>query len=393
MNKGKLSPEAKVGLFVFLALILLFYMSFRVGEFKFGKAKGYPIITYFKSVEGLKKDSGVQIAGVQVGKVQEIALEGNRAKVTLRIRPDIVIQKDARAVIKTHGVLGEKYIEIIPGSPGVEALKAGQEIEKTVSAPDIDQLLTFLGGIAEDFQSVSTSLKNALGGPERERVISKTLDNIHEGTEGLKRLIQENEGRIKTILSNFDRFSMDMRGITGETQKVIGNLNRIVAKVDQGQGTIGKLITDETLYREATGVFQEFKTTFSDAKVTLAQVRAAINEAKGALSSINRMAHKVERGEGSLGKFVNEEDLYRDVRKGIDELKGTIADARKVIGSLERIASKIEKGEGTLGRFISDESLYHQAKKTLKSVDKAAEGLQDQVPITVMGVVAGTVLR
>ncbi len=70
-----------------------------------------------------------------------------------------------------------------------------------------------------------------------------------------------------------------------------------------------------------------------------------------------------------------------------------LAEAKKAVGSLQRVAMKIEQGEGTIGKLITDETLYNQAKKTLRSVDRAAEGLQDQIPLTVLGVVAGTVLQ
>lgn len=390
---GRLSPEAKVGLFVLLGLMVLVFMSLRVSEFRFVKATGYPLVVYFRSAEGLKKESGVQIAGVQVGRVREISLDQNRARVVIQVRRDLKLKRDSKAVMKTRGVLGEKYIELVPGTPTAEFMEPQDVIFNSVSAPDVDQLLTYLGSIAEDFQEVSASLRKALGGPEREKILTKTLDNIKESTDDLKSLIRDSDYQVRNIISNFDRFSSDLRFLTGETQKIVGGINRIVMKVDRGEGSLGRFIGDDALYEEATGTIREVKKAFSEVRVTLKQIRGAMKDASGAVASLNRMAQKIERGEGSLGKLVADDELYQEVRKGVKDIREILAGAKKAIGSLQRVAMKLEQGEGTLGKLITDESLYSQAKKTLRSVDRAAEGLQDQIPITVLGVVAGTVLQ
>jgi len=111
-----ISSEAKVGLFVLVALILLAYMSFRVGEYGFGLKKGYFVNVLFDNVTGLEKDASVTIAGVEVGRVESISLADGKALVTLRIVPDVMLEKDVRASIKTHGILGDKFIEIEPGT-------------------------------------------------------------------------------------------------------------------------------------------------------------------------------------------------------------------------------------------------------------------------------------
>jgi phospholipid/cholesterol/gamma-HCH transport system substrate-binding protein len=87
------------------------------------------------------------------------------------------------------------------------------------------------------------------------------------------------------------------------------------------------------------------------------------------------IAEKVEKGEGTLGKFIQDESLYTEAKETLQSMKG--------------IAEKVEKGEGTLGKLISDDSLMKETEKTMKKVQKAAEGIQEQTPITVLGTIIG----
>src|SRR3989338_4416946 len=92
-----LSPEAKVGIFVLAGIIILVYMSLRVGGMQFGRSEGYTLYVAFDSAAGLDKDASVRVAGVEVGKIQDISLKENRAHLTLLIHPDIKIGRDFRA--------------------------------------------------------------------------------------------------------------------------------------------------------------------------------------------------------------------------------------------------------------------------------------------------------
>ncbi|GAI86317.1 unnamed protein product, partial [marine sediment metagenome] len=125
-----ISSEAKVGLFVLVGLIILGYMSFRIGEYGFGLKRGYLVNVVFDNVAGLERDASVQIAGVEVGRVEEIRLKDGKALVTMRIIPDVKLARDVVAAIKTHGILGEKYIEIVPGTKGEAFLKEGERITR-----------------------------------------------------------------------------------------------------------------------------------------------------------------------------------------------------------------------------------------------------------------------
>ncbi len=132
----KLSVELTVGVFVLLALILFGYFSIKVGSADSVGSDGYELIARFSDVGNLKNGSAVVIAGVPIGRVNGIALRDYQAEVRMAVAPNVKIQEDAIATVKSRGLLGESLIEISPG--GSETILAsGQRIRETQPAIDL----------------------------------------------------------------------------------------------------------------------------------------------------------------------------------------------------------------------------------------------------------------
>jgi phospholipid/cholesterol/gamma-HCH transport system substrate-binding protein len=263
----RLSIEAKVGFFVVIAILMLAYMSMKVGVFRYGIDQGYPVHAYFDSAEGLVIGVPVEIAGVEVGQVKEITLEEGRAKVTLLLEPDLQVSQEARAALRTRGVLGDRYVEIIPGPPGTPPLKPEGRIERTVSPANLDSLLGQLTTIAEDVKNITGPISNVLREKEGEEAPLQTIvDNFVELARVLNETMQENQQNINRILDNFSVFSSDLREIAGSNKaslketmdalreisqnldETIAAVRQITKKVERGEGTIGRLIhEDETV--------------------------------------------------------------------------------------------------------------------------------------------------
>jgi phospholipid/cholesterol/gamma-HCH transport system substrate-binding protein len=227
MKQGKISMEAKVGILVLVGIILLFYMSFRVSRLE--RLQGEVYNALFPSVSGLVINASVEVAGVPVGRVEKIGLEKGMAKVWMKIG-QAQLHKDAEAAVKTHGVLGDKYIEVKPGSPDTPLLPPGEAITNVRSAPDMDQLIASLESAAHDIADLGKSLNQAIGGEQGRNAIKEVVSNIQVASAGLKEMVQENKGKVNDIVTNLDDVS---------------------TKVKTGQGSLGKLLTDDKLYNEA----------------------------------------------------------------------------------------------------------------------------------------------
>jgi len=137
----KFDLELAVGLFIIAGILCLGYLSIKLGKMEIVGTKGYEVYGVFSNIGGLKVGSSIEIAGVNVGRVTNIALDNYQAHVVLNFPKDLKIQEDAIASIKTRGLIGEKYIEITPGG-SEEIIKPGDRIQETQPAIDIEGLIS-----------------------------------------------------------------------------------------------------------------------------------------------------------------------------------------------------------------------------------------------------------
>lgn len=146
----KFDAEIAVGIFVFFGLLCLGYISVKLGKINLIGSHYYPVNAVFSTVKGLKKDTVVEIAGVEVGKVDNIKLVNYEAVVTLRIRDGIELQEDAIASIRTKGLMGEKYVEIMPGGSD-KVIEPGGSLHETEPPIDLEKLIgNFVFGKIKD---------------------------------------------------------------------------------------------------------------------------------------------------------------------------------------------------------------------------------------------------
>lgn len=137
-----------VGIFALAGLAALAFLSFRLGKIELFSPPSYVIYANFDNVSGIKSGDGVEIAGVNVGKVTSISLNNERAKVMMRINKGVQIDEDAIAAIRTRGIIGDKYVAISPG-PSDKFLSDGAVLRQTESAfvleDAIGQLINNIG--------------------------------------------------------------------------------------------------------------------------------------------------------------------------------------------------------------------------------------------------------
>jgi len=130
-----------VGIFVFLGILAMGYLSVQLGRVSFLGGGGYRVTVDFSSVGGLKAGSSVEIAGVEIGRVEKIGLVDYQARVTLRLQTGVKLQEDSIASIKTKGLIGERYVRISPG--GSEKIIGPNGKIREVEAPvDFEELLS-----------------------------------------------------------------------------------------------------------------------------------------------------------------------------------------------------------------------------------------------------------
>ena len=379
-----IGTETKVGIFVVLGILVLTYFTVRVGRIAVREV-GYRVYAYVESAAGLDKNSPVRIAGVEIGKVEAISLEGLKAKVTMHLPFNVQLPLGSKVYVKSAGLLGEKYIEIVPGT-GAEFIKANAMVEEGGPSADVDRVLTQLSNIGGDVQRVTRSLSNVLGGEEGEQSIRELVTGAKETVVNLQHITQtidRGEGTLGKLVKDDKLYA--------EVKDTMTNLRQVTEGIEKGEGTLGKLVKDEALYNETKATMASLRKVseqIESGEGTLGKLvkdEALYNDAKDTMASLKKISEQIESGEGTLGKLVKDESLF-------NETKATMTEAKETMANLKKISEQIEKGEGTLGKLAKDEALYDDTKRAVKSVQKAADGISEVTPVTVLSVVMGLVI-
>lgn len=139
----KLNIELITGLFVIIGVLSFTWLAVSVAGVNFGGGEGYTLTARFSSISGLREGAIVEAAGVRVGRVARIDFDPDtyQAVVQLDIQEGVPVQEDAVAAVRTQGIIGEKYIKIIPGGFD-ELLTDGMEIPQTESAVSLEELIS-----------------------------------------------------------------------------------------------------------------------------------------------------------------------------------------------------------------------------------------------------------
>lgn len=288
----KISQEVKVGLLAVVTLLMLFFgFNFLKGSDFFSSNNKYTII--YDNIDGLTASNPVQINGLTVGQIRSIRIlqdQGNKLLVTVEIKSGIRVTKGSRAVLADDGLLGGKLIRlgINPGAPQLEnggmlvsAKESGLSAlikEKTLPVlNNVDSLTYQLNRVVGQFDQTGVVLNRTL---ESANVGVRTLDlAIKENRAGLKATLDnvnrlsnslvETEKQLKPILAKADTFADSLQGLQlkqtlGSVNKTVDNLQKILGAINEGQGSLGKLTTNDSLYRNVNATTASLEKLLTD---------------------------------------------------------------------------------------------------------------------------------
>lgn len=234
--------EMTVGIFVLVSLVVVGYMTLKVGaRSNFASGKTYYVTV--NSALGINDKTPVLIAGYQAGVVDKISLDDSRhARLKLMVQKEVFLTEGTQAAVRAKGALGETFVEIVPGPDGAPELQDNAVLVYNGSGGDINSLV----------QRLNDMTPNA----------SKTIDNLEKFTSTLKDLMLRNEQNVNRILENFAGLSADLRSTISnsrygfeESTERIASISR---KVDEGQGTIGKLVNDDSTVKKLNQAVDNF---------------------------------------------------------------------------------------------------------------------------------------
>lgn len=289
-----LSAELKVGIFAIIVIILLSFMTFKIGGFMPGLKKGYTLYAVFDNISGLDEKSKIKIAGVDAGTVENIRLKDGKAELTLIVDPYVKVYKDAKASLRVSGLLGDKYLALQSGSPSEPLLNDGDRIENIEPAADIDALANELTTAATHVSDLAASLASLIDifGVSEKEAISESIYNLKAVTADLREILKDGKQPLKTALVKMESFSTtleekgpdllndlssaakDLRALIEENKPAVKqsveniktfseSADKIAQKIEKGEGTLGKLLKDEKLYDSLSDAAGGISKTFS----------------------------------------------------------------------------------------------------------------------------------
>ncbi|MGZ3723009.1 MAG: MlaD family protein [Bdellovibrionales bacterium] len=244
------SPEFKVGFLVIAISGLITAMALKVasGPGLFSGKKEY----YFTvdSAGGLVPNSAVKMAGIKVGVIDKIELEHGRAKIWIALQKGAKVTTTARVELKSDGILGDKHIELIPGKDEDTELPEDSEIAVNSGKGGMDDVMADVSRVAKSMNELMETLNHAVKEGDQNTSIGRIVGNIEKISADLKQITGDNKDkigdivdRIKNIAKNIDTYINEES--LARVDRSLKNIEEITAKINKGEGTLGRLINDE----------------------------------------------------------------------------------------------------------------------------------------------------
>jgi phospholipid/cholesterol/gamma-HCH transport system substrate-binding protein len=306
----KATTAAKVGAFA-VAMVVAGFLIYRFVNKSGGSGKGYVVYALMKDAAGIAKHSQVRIAGIPVGSIHGVRLEGDRARIDVRMDPNVPLYEDAAVTKVASSLLGEYYLSLAAGTEGKRQLKDGDRIVHVIEAQSTDQLMRELADIARDVKKVSESLAATVGSDQGRDDIKKTLENLAQVTEALNQTVRENRESIRNIMVNVENITQksgpEIERILENVRVTTTEVRELVAKAEAGQD-------------QKPGEIRQI----------VEKVNRASDSLESALKNLDSVTGRMDRGEGTLGRLTKDEKL-------INEVEGVAESVGEFVGGLSRL--------------------------------------------------------
>jgi len=307
------SNETRVGFFVLAALCVFAYMGFQIGAFRFDRFRYNTYVVSFKDTGGLERKGVVKIAGVKVGWVEQIQLVNDghmHAQADLMVLKEYELHADAYAIVRQDGLLGPRYVELIPGDPYGRRLGSGDALTKPTADPvSVDELLVQFKQIALNVNSVTESFKSVMGDEEGKERLQAMFENMAVASERISSFASTIDQSLTKNAENIDAFLDIGTDIKQLTSKLEGQI------LPAFQESVDRIAN--TFDRDFDRVATKFETTTES-------LEEASIQARDGLRNVSAVAEKINEGKGLIGKLVNDDTAYRDLQIAVTGFKNYV---------------------------------------------------------------------
>ena len=373
-KRSDVFAETIVGIFMAAVLALLVYFTIVISgvDILVGHTK-VPMKVEFTDVGGLKDRDSVMYRGMKVGVIDHIDLSKTNVVMIVRVTSDVVLREGYRISVASLSLLGGNYLLLEEGTgkplPLETTLFRGEP--PTDWMRDIGRIASSVGELMSD------------GGVKS---IVTNIESVAAKLNAVAARIERGEGTVGKLLSSDETVYNDLKDTVASAKAVAGRLER-------GEGTVGKFLSsDETVYND-------IKDTVASAKAVAGRLErgegtvgklvssddTVYQDLKASLGNLREVTEKLKDGKGLFAKLTQDEKLASDASAMIEKLAAASTD-------LATVASRLEKGEGTLGKLSADSKLYDEVTALLKDVRQIIDNYRDTTPISTFGSLIGGAL-
>ncbi|MFQ5602633.1 MAG: MlaD family protein [bacterium] len=283
----KIGSEIATGVAIFIAIIIFIagYIYLKNVTFRTDR---YLLTVEFKDVTGLEPSDFVSVSGLRIGRVQNFRLNGLNVLVDIEVNPDIQLPVDSKARIKSLGMVGEKFVDIVPGQ-AAEMLQPGDffkghntsdfsdigiSVETLLKQAEqfLDQLRNIIQTVFDeatqrDLKESLFHLRNLSSELDRNSShLERSLVNLDEISTQLNEILSERRFKVESSIDNFHQASTKLEDLTNMLDSSLSSMQSMLAKIENQEGTVGKVIYRDELYNDIRHLTSELDTLVQDLK-------------------------------------------------------------------------------------------------------------------------------
>ncbi len=262
--------ELRVGITLTIAGAALVFGILWLSDVQFGDER-YELSIVFPEVAGLVPGDKVTVAGLDAGEIISLDLEGNQVVVKVEIDPDIKIPDDSRISVASYGLIGAKVVAVRPGMSGVY-IEAGSRVDG-IYEKALGDVVSEMGEALTEIRGVMRMADEVLSDMEGRDQIKETITNARDATVDLKvavgdiramaadlrSFVEAKTDDAENVIDTVGEASQNFAEVSAELATISATLDSLVTRIEAGEGTLGKIVTDDSAYNEFTAAVTEVR--------------------------------------------------------------------------------------------------------------------------------------
>jgi len=331
--------QLRVGVLAAVGLFILAILIFLLTGNKSLFASEATIYTYLDDSAAIVEGAAVRLSGIEVGRIGKVALSGEN-RPNRRIKIDLVVEQKKLAQIPndSEASIGA---ENLLGTKYIN-IKMGKSAQPIAAGGELKSLDT------REFQDLVNAAYPAV----------QSLQQIVERVNNIVAAVETGKGSIGKLLVDDELYQ--------RLVKTVAEVQMIAAYIGDGKGTVGKILYDDAMYKDIQAVIKRVDATVAEVQTDLNSGKGSVSkllkdpalhdELKATIAEVRKTIDEINKGQGTAGKLIKSDELH--------------ANLNKLILDLDRTIEKVNSGQGTLGQLMVNPALYESMNGTMKEMNQ-----------------------